>query len=460
MPVRRSVLCISYYFPPMDSSGTHRLRAIARYLPDYGWRPIVVTAQHQPTAAIDPALLEGLPDDLAVYRTAAPEFLKWATQFKSQVQGLVRLPRKAKEPAPGEPAGGAPAELTLTGRWIDWLSWWLQLPDMLVGWLPLGLWAAYRAACRHRCRAIFSSAPCWTAHLIALLTKRLTGLTWVADFRDPWRANPGRPILPYKALDRYDAWLERQVINGADWVVCNTEPARQDFLTRFPDLQDRFVTVPNGFDPGDYAHIEPRRQVSPETFVVTHAGNFYHQRDPGPVFQALRLLRQQANLPRPLCLQLLGPPTYHGQPLNQIAAEYGVDSMVLVQGSVPHREALEFMRGSDALLVIGLNLSGGELQVPAKLYEYFGVGRPVLAVSSRGSAIADIMVRAGQPGAVCDLSRPEDVAAALLRLASEPRPAASPRGQAPGLRQFHRRNQVGRIAELLAARHSTRAYAW
>src|SRR5262249_38526426 len=130
----------------------------------------------------------------------------------------------------------------------DWVSWWLQTPDRLVGWAPAGTWTALQAVRRPRRRAIFLSAPQWSGLLIALLTRRLTGLHWVADFRDPWRGNPFRKI-PHKLIDRFDQWLEDQVVRGADWVVCNTEPARQDFIRRFPVLAGKFIYIPNGFEP-------------------------------------------------------------------------------------------------------------------------------------------------------------------------------------------------------------------
>jgi glycosyltransferase involved in cell wall biosynthesis len=457
--VKKPVLCVASFFPPDATSGTHRTRAVVRYLPSYGWRPVVVTQRLATDTVQDPSLLEDLPEDLVVYRTAAPNLLAWATGAR----GWLR--RAVGGRAPGRP-GGAAATAPAPGPcgpprrgWLDWASWWIQIPDMMIGWLPLGAAVAYRAARRHGCRAIYSTAPQWSTHLIALLIKRLTGLRWVADFRDPWRSSPWRTI-PYASVDHYDGWLEGRVLREADWVVCNTGAARDDFARRFPGLAGKFIAVPNGFDPEDYADLQPRRPAGRDQLVLSHAGVFYGRRRPQPTFEALRLLRERGLAPAELCLQLLGCPEYEGRRLTAIAAEYGVQDLVTVRGEVPHRQALELMRGSDVQLLVGFNGTGAHLQVPAKLFEYFGVGRPVLALAPRQSAIAESLSSSGVDHEVCDPENPEDIAAALLRLAQRrhdaPRPGAA--GDGP-ITQFYRREQVGRIAGLLAEAAPTRPSA-
>ena len=41
----RRVLMLSPHFPPDSSAATHRVRLLAPHLPEYGWEPIVVTAE-------------------------------------------------------------------------------------------------------------------------------------------------------------------------------------------------------------------------------------------------------------------------------------------------------------------------------------------------------------------------------------------------------------------------------
>jgi glycosyltransferase involved in cell wall biosynthesis len=413
---------------------------------------VVVTRRPDEETDQDPSLLNGLPEDLVVYRTYSPNHLALCSHLWARLKAVVRRQR---------PAANGTGEGKTNGReqqapqgWVDWVSRWLQVPDLRVSWVPWGVSAARRAILRHSCRALYSSAPDWSAHLIALLAKGATDLPWVADFRDPWRASPFRKI-PYRSVDGYDAWLERRVVESADWVVCNTNPLREDFYRRYPELGKKFVTIPNGFDPEDYAGLSPRRLAGPDKVVLTHAGVFYSKRRPDVLFQALALLERRNPGVADLLLQLVGTPTYEGNSLQEIAARYGVAHLVRVVGTVPHQEALGYMQGSDIQVLAGFSGPGAELQVPAKLFEYFGVGRPILALAPDNSAIADTIAQSGLLAEICDPDRPEEVAQAVSQLVTRLKKSRTTGPAGLNLQQFHRREQVGRIAALLAAPHGS-----
>jgi glycosyltransferase involved in cell wall biosynthesis len=450
----KRILCIAHLFPPVAWTGAHRTRGVVRHLPAHGWTPVVVTARPHPVMRIDSSLLEGLPEGLMVYRTPAPALLPLLGGLWGRVRRLLSPGHGTSAGmANGHENGTAPAKAR---GLLDSLTWCLKVPDMAVGWIPWGLHTALRAAARHKCRAIYTTAPPWSTHVIGLLVKRRTGLPWIADFRDPWRGNPFHHI-PYPRLDRYDAWLERCVVSQADGVICNSEAVRRDFMSRFPDHADHFVTIPNGFDPEDFAGIEPRRLVGPDRLVLTHAGCFYGRRRPDSLFQAIRLLLDRGTLGERLCLQLVGETMYEGKPLADLGAEYGVAGQVLLPGEVAHRQVLELLRGSDIQVLVGIGGAGGELQVPAKLYEYMGIGRPVLSLASRESAIAEVMTSLGPLGELCDPEDPEQIAATIERMAAR---RYSPDGAArEGVRLFHRKEQVARMAELLVADEKKGAHA-
>ena len=453
----RRVLCIVPYFPPVAITGTHRSRAVVRYLPSYGWQPVVVTMRRAAGDKEDPALLEGLPANLPVYRAPSPILLDSAVALRSiarRLTGRGKARDQAPEVAPrGDDRPASRSDDVVQGplrRLVDWASWVIQVPDQGIGWIPTWLPITTWAAMRHDCRAIYSSAPRHSVCLIALLTKLLSGLPWIADFRDPWRVNPFRKI-PHASLDRYDSWLESQVVHGADRVICNSEFVRVDFMERYPSLSDRFVTVPNGFDPEDFADLTPRRLDEAGRPVICHAGVFYGPRRPHPIFEALRLLKDRITPERWPRLLLLGPPSYEDTPLEHIAASYEVGDMVRVAGSVPHRQTLEFQRGSDILLLVGFSGPGATFQVPAKVYEYMGVDRPVLALAPRTSAIGATLENSGIRHEICDPDDAEQIAAGILRLVHGSADGASRSATVPGPGpgRYHRSYQVRQIAELL-----------
>ena len=42
----KKVLIISYYWPPAGGIGVHRCLKFAKYLRDYGWEPVIFTAEN------------------------------------------------------------------------------------------------------------------------------------------------------------------------------------------------------------------------------------------------------------------------------------------------------------------------------------------------------------------------------------------------------------------------------
>src|SRR2546430_14709535 len=76
----QSLLYLAYFFPPRGGAAVQRSLKFARYLPQFGWRPLVVAnggatvQQDNATKVQDPTLLEELSDDAVVrYTTLAPD---------------------------------------------------------------------------------------------------------------------------------------------------------------------------------------------------------------------------------------------------------------------------------------------------------------------------------------------------------------------------------------------------
>ena len=113
------------------------------------------------------------------------------------------------------------------------MGWWLHVPDYYIGWLFFALPQAIYIAKTLKKPVIYSTSPYMTAHLIAGLTKICTGSPWMAEFRDPWRANPFRKI-PYQTIDRWDSILEWLVVKLADKIVSVTENMRSSYSEPTP----------------------------------------------------------------------------------------------------------------------------------------------------------------------------------------------------------------------------------
>jgi len=280
-------------------------------------------------------------------------------------------------------------------------------------------------------------------HHVASRLVRAHEVPWVADFRDPWRDNPFRE-LGYASLERWDAWLERVVLARAAHVVCNTPTMTDHLCRRLPFVADKCTTILNGFDAESFDGIEPTRIAPCEDFVLTHCGQFYGSRSPNVWFAALKRLAQRSPKPvRRVHLVLIGPETFDGHPLRELAAA-GVADRVRILGAKTHRETLSYMAGSDALILAGSTGIGSELQVPNKLFEYLAMRKPIIAALSQGNPGISVLKQARAVAHVCPPSDDVGIATAVEKFAA----GLYPEVEDPwtGVEQFERSHRAEELA--------------
>ena len=362
--------------------GGLRLGKFARCLPEFGWRPFVLTVNDAcRDQGLDEERMKGLEHVSIVRTRELPGLSPLYRRLKSWVGRLKPLGR----PVPGKPPGtvvrgdnGTRSDRgeTATERLKRYLvSLVMLLPDEKKKWAFGATFTAVRLVRAHDIDCIFTSSPPASLHVVGLVAKMLTGVTWVADFRDPWLETVlhERPLQTRSwASDRIERWMERVVMTRADKVVTTTGRLRDVLRQRYPLVPaDRFIDVPNSIDTEKF-HKEETTKYVPLT--ITYAGTLYIDRTPEPLFQAVgELIRSGALQPSELRIKLLGNcRTVNGIETRSIADEYGVGPLVEILDFVPHSEAIRVMQRSHLLLVLAPDHH--RYIVPAKMYRLPRIG--------------------------------------------------------------------------------------
>lgn len=363
----KQVFCVVFLFPPTGGGGVQRTVKFVKYLPDFDWQPTVLTTLAARSLQ-DPSLMSDVPPQTPVVR----------------VRGL-ELPRR------------------LPWRLRRWITRWLLVVDEQIGWLPFAVRRGLATLRQQDYDAIYSTSGPYTDHLVALRLKRTTGLPWVADFRDPWVGNFSAAVATsmHRALRER---LERKVVLAAECVLVVSEPMRQQFITRYPDLPaTRFVTVPNGFDPADLEGIEPAERDG--RFTLVYTGSLYGEKQSArPLLTALRqILQSGAISPGGVRVRFVG---HAGREAPALVTEWGLDEVVEFVGYLPHDEMLAHQLCADALLLIIGAGPGSQVVFTGKIFEYLAVGKLILALIPPGAA-ADLLTQA-RAGRIVP---PDDVAA-------------------------------------------------
>ncbi len=376
-PMKR-VLMIAYHFPPLaGSSGIQRTLRFARHLPNFGWEPIILTANTRAYERTAEDQVKDLPEGLKVVRAPA-----WDTARHFSL------------------AGRYPAFLARPDRWV---SWWL-------GAVPAG-----RALiARYSPQAIWSTYPIATAHRIGASLHAHSQLPWIADFRDPM-AQDGYPEDP--ATWNSFAKIEARTIAHAAASTFTTPSALALYQQRYPSQASRMRLLENGYDEESFASVETGDAINPGKLTLLHSGIVYpSERDPRALFAALARLK--LNSPRTYGrLQVRFRAPVHDQLLNELAALHGVEDAIEVAPPTGYREALSEMLRADGLLV--LQASNCNAQIPAKLYEYMRAGRPIIVLSDPAGDTASTSRAAGL-SAIAPLDDENAIATLLGQFVSNP----------------------------------------
>jgi glycosyltransferase involved in cell wall biosynthesis len=369
---------VTYHFPPSAASGSFRLLGFARHLPKYGWRTIVVAPPRLPWEAVDPELSGQVPSETIVY------------PVRHDLKGPIGL--------------------------------FLKFHAPISPWLPKAWWACIRAIHRHKPDVLLTSGPPQQVHLLGLVLKRQFGIPWVADFRDPWvvgmEQGPGKASTPTRGRD---ARFEAAVMRSADAVVANAPRARDLIRGSYPDSAEKMHAVTNGYDPEAFTcDVKPRGLE--QRCRLVHTGQLYGGRDPRPFLEAVvELERDRPQGYRPLQVHFIGNLDSPDCNVSNEIRSRGLDRVVTIDGVVPYQQSLREMMRSDILLL--LDSAGRLAGVPAKVYEYIGARRPILALGESAGDLAWVLRESGRLHRIAPLIDRERIKQALIELQAEP-PAA------------------------------------
>jgi glycosyltransferase involved in cell wall biosynthesis len=311
-------------------------------------------------------------------------------------------------------------------------------------WLPKAWIGARRAVRRYRPAAIMTSGPPHGVHAVGLWLRRWSGLPLVADFRDPWISLNGY-VDPKALPSRIASHYERAVMREADAIIINAPRSMAALAEAFPGAAGRMSVITNGYDPETFPEAAP--EGPSDTLRVVHPGQFYGNRHPGTFLDAVRMFEQDRpeGAPR-LRVKFVGNTDVSFDIQSEIDRR-GLGEAVHLIGHVPYAESLRLMSRSDILLLV--DEAGRRRGVPAKLYEYLGAGRPVLALTEADSDTAWVLRESEFPHRLAPPSDPAAIRRALAELAAEARAGAAPIAASGGRLAFTRERLTGRLATLL-----------
>jgi len=418
----RKALLIGYYWPPLGGVGAVRLVKFARFLPEFGWEPVVLTVKKG---------VEDIYSDTSLEKDLSKPVKTFRSCIFPTFSGMFRTGQKKNN--------GVSGNAGLRRK----IAEFIYVPDDKIRWVAGAVHSGIRIIRQEKPEVIFTTSAPYSVHLIGMALKKITGLPWVADFRDPWTQNPF--FAPSSRLRRYiEEKMEAGVMRNADRILAVTEPNLQGFMKKYPALpENKFATITNGFDPDDFSQCGSTKN---KRFTVVFSGSLYKDVSAGTFYPVLRrIMNEHREMAGKIRIILVG---YVSPEEKDKIRNAGMSHLIEIMGWVDHSRSIEFIKNADVnLLVLPGREKGGSGIFTGKIFEYLGAGRPVLALVPPGIA-ADLINSAGA-GVVADPDNPEEIQKAFLKLFQQYSSDSLKVTVAPEiLKKFERRNLAGQLAEI------------
>ncbi len=355
----KNILMIPFHYPPMSgSSGVQRSLFFSTHLSDYGWNPTVLSAHPRVHPNVSDEAIRSIPDSLVVKRVFAIDVAK---------------------------------HLPFGGRYPKYFA----IPDRWSSWVIAAVFTGYRIIKKHKPKIIWSTYPIASSHLIAIILYKLTKIQWVADFRDPMteESYPEDPLL-FKVY----RWIEKYAVTHASYVVVTTQGVKKVYSSRYSVIDnERIKVIPNGYDESLFKKVESKLSKNNAKTIdairLVHSGLIYpEERNPIELFTAIAELKKQ-DLINAEILQVELRATGFDEYYKNIIEKFFIQDIVQLLPAISHEQCIEDMYSADALLL--LQASNCNDQIPAKVYEYLRVGKPIVALTDPDGDTGEFLKKVG-----------------------------------------------------------------
>ncbi len=376
----KKVLIFTYYWPPAGGVAVQRFLKFSKFLPEFGWEPIIITVDNGSYPYNDESLLKEIAPSLRVYRTKTFEpfeFYNLLRGKKGKSMPLVTV--------------GANKHKTFFQSLTEYIRANFFIPDARKGWVPYAVKQAEEILRSEKIDAIITTGPPHSAHLIGLRLKEKFDIKWLADFRDPWTGIVYNEMLPRtEATKQKDRDLETAVLKTADQAVVISPGMKE----QFEDRAKKIDVILNGYDEDNFLPDKDSLTAAKnqeDSFTICYIGNLMASQNPTNLWKAIAELRKTSAAK--IKLGFTGRVDTEIQ--NSIAAE-GLNDITTYNPFTDQQTAINLTRRASLLLFAIFNLPNTRLVITGKIFEYLASCSEIIAFGDTAGDASAILNSVGR----------------------------------------------------------------
>lgn len=427
----KKILIITYYWPPAGGPGVQRWLKFAKYLPEFGWKPVIYTPENPSYPLLDESLMKDVPKDLEIVKTKIWEPYQLAE----------KLNKSNKKFKAGQ------FDVGKNQSWKSKLSIWVRgnffIPDARVFWVKPSVKFLEQYLKENQIEVVVTSGPPHSLHLIGLnLKKKLPNLKWIADFRDPWtEISYYKHLKLTKSSDQKHRQLESEVFRNADITLATSYTDAENFRKNGANA----ICITNGFDESDSNTQTLKSSNIQAKFTLSYIGVLEQLRNPENLWKALNdLVTENEEFAEKFTLKFAG--RIDDKILNSIE-DSNLKNHILNLGYLSHDKAIEEMQTSEILLITNFPNDSSRGIIPGKIFEYLATGKQIISFGPKGADVSKILneTQAGKHFSYDDFGKIKEFILEKFELWKDGNLSENTQN----IEQFSRKNLTKKLAEIL-----------
>lgn len=360
----KRVLIITFFFNQTNEIGSQRLRGLAKYLPEFGWEPLILTVRSNSKQDQRFNVIETSNENIQTVWKKRFDFNQNET-VKKQMGDPIQKDKK-----------------TFIDYVINIFDEIFSYPDEYKDWYHSAVEQGKKIFEKNKINAIISSSYPPTSHLIANKLKDIYQVPWLADFRDLWTQNHYYPYTSIRHL--IEKKLEIKTIALADALVTTT-PYLADNLKKLHKKNTYSIT--NGFSPDE---TNNHAVVLTNKFTLSYTGKLYQgKRDPIQLFKILNELISNGIIKvDDVEIRFFSE---KDDWLEKEIKSYNLEKITELYGLVDRKTVLNKQRESQILLLLLWDHPKEKDICPGKIFEYLAAKRSILAIGGAKGFVKEIL---------------------------------------------------------------------
>jgi glycosyltransferase involved in cell wall biosynthesis len=414
------VLIITYYWPPAGGSGVQRWLKFVKYLQNFGIEPIVFTVDNPNYPKEDTSLLNEVPKNITILKQPIWEptdvmFWKKKNQQKKDVSNSVN------------------------NGLLSFIRGNFFIPDPKVFWVKPSVKYLQKFLETTKVDAIISTGPPHSMHLIAQKLQKKTNIKWIADFRDPWsNLYYNSEFNQLSFAKKKNLKLETSVLKNADCVITVSNSLKKEFLKTARKVE----LITNGFD--DEVLTKNIIRLD-KFFTISYIGLLPKQSNPKLLFKVLQeLCLENVDFKNDLKLNFIGDIS---DDVKTDINNHNLFKNTNFVGYVSHREAIEYQKKAQVLLLLIPNVENSEGILTGKLFEYLTAKRPILAIGSQEGDLSEILKNT-KAGVLVDFNDEEKLKSEIKELYNQYK-TGNLKVDSVNIDQYHRKNLTEELSKII-----------